>query len=374
MSSAVAERWGVLAAAIGFTPHEPVAGFRSSASFRQLWRALGPVVGPPPRYRHWLRGSHAGKRALVVTHIEGSGSNQSVHTSAVTEIVPPLLVGASITRENALTSLFGGQDVLLGIPDVDAALRIGALDPHGVRRLLLARAGDPTFLTRMSALVRSGYSASDSTAVWSGPGQITDPRTIMAGLDGAAWIANELAVRRAACRRTDAELFVESVWRDFAAEHALAFDAPRMLIEGVVSGVAVELALETNGGVLRTGLGVRFPHEVGVRIHLRRANALEFLSRLFTDPIRTGDPFFDDAFVLSGHPAQAVRAVFSNASLRAALCSLLAASELTMTDTGIFWVWPTPVQSREALEAQLKAGLSIAEALFGAARTQGPYR
>jgi hypothetical protein len=367
--------WAALAMALGLTPHEPSAGFGATASFRHLKRSLGPVAAPPPKFQHWLRGRRNGRRVLVVLHIEGSGSHRTAWTSTVTEIDPPLFIGASIGREGTLSTFFGGEDLKLGIPPVDDALRLGALDPVRLRALLLTPAGSPSMLSSLCAMVQDGFKVTDSTVVCSTVGYVTDPGAIARQLDQAAWLANELETRKRALGQTAAEARVEAEWRTFAEDRGLTFDAPRMHMHGTLHDAGIEVALETNAGRVQTSIGVRFPRPVGLQLHLTKAGTFAFLTRLFSQDIDTGDRAFDDAFIIQGHPEPAVRAVFQSPMLRATLLNIAGpASELSMTEQGVFWLWPAATIGSSQLDTHVRAALGATEALFGRLEPNGPYR
>ncbi len=370
-----ANEWAALARALGLTPHEPSAGFGSTASFRHLKRSLGPVAGPPPRFQHWLRGRRAGRRVMVVFHIEGSGSHQTSWTSTVSEIDPPLFVGASIGHEGLFSTFFNGEDLQLGLPPVDAILRLGALDPVYFRKLLLTRAGSPALLSTACSMVQNGFTVTDSTVVCSTSGYVTSPAQIAAQLDQAGWLASELEARKRAMGPTPAEERVAGEWRAYADSRGLKFDAARIHMHGAVNDAEIEVALETNAGVIQTAIGVRFPRPVGLRLHLKKAGTFAFLTRLFSQDIDTGDRWFDDAFIIQGHPEPAVRAVFQSQTLRATLLNIAgSASELSMTEQGVFWLWPAATIGSEQLDTHVRAALGATDALFGRVEPHGPYR
>ena len=289
---------------------------------------------------------------MVVFHIEGSGSHQTSWTSTVSEIDPPLFVGASIGHEGLFSTFFNGEDLQLGLPPVDAILRLGALDPVYFREILLTRAGSPALLSTACSMVQNGFTVTvtDSTVVCSTSGYVTSPAQIAAQLDQAGWLASELEARKRAMGPTPAEERVAGEWRAYADSRGLKFDAARIHMHGAVNDAEIEVALETNG-------------------------TFAFLTRLFSQDIDTGDRWFDDAFIIQGHPEPAVRAVFQSQTLRATLLNIAgSASELSMTEQGVFWLWPAATIGSEQLDTHVRAALGATDALFGRVEPHGPYR
>ena len=371
-----AQDWWALARALSFEPHEPSAGYGSQASFRSLKRALGPVVGPPPKWEHWLYGKRNGRECLVIQYETGSGSNRSTWTAVAARLDPPLFLGASIAREGFLSELFGGVDVQLGVPQFDGELRLGAFDQDRLRALLYP--SDAQALTTLQGLVRctrDGMHVTDSTAVYELSGVICDPIEVANRLDQAIWCATELARRKQSMPITPSEIAHRTEWQAYATRMGLDFDAPQMKLSGDIGGTRIEVALETNGARVQTAVTVRWPRELGVNVRLRKASGFSFLASLFGQDIATGDPAFDSMFQIQGYPEPWVRQCFAHPDLRATLQSVAAgANELTMNGTGVFWLWPGPALSRTDLDAHVQMAMRASGDLFGTVQTMGPYR
>jgi hypothetical protein len=368
--------WWNLARSLSFEPHEPSAGYGAYASFRQLKRALGPVVGPPPKWEHWLHGKRNGREAIVLQYETGSGSNRQTWTGVVVRIDPPLFFGTSISREGFLSDLFGGADLQLGAPMFDKELRLGALDGERLRALLYP--SDAQSTQTLQALVRAtrdGLHVTDSTAVFQLSGIVTDPMRIAQYIDQASFIAGELARRRASMPITPNETALRTEWQSYATTMQMDFDAPHMRMRGERNGTRVEVALETNGGRIQTAVTVKWPQALSVNVRLRKSGALAFLSKLFSQDIDTGDRVFDDMFLIQGYPEPWVRMVFAHPDLRATLCSIAAgANELTFNHEGCFWLWPAPTYARRDLDGHVSAALRASAALFGTVQSMGPFR
>jgi hypothetical protein len=371
-----ASDWWNLARTLSFEPHEPSAGYGAHASFRQLKRALGPVVGPPPKWEHWFYGRRSGRECIVLQYETGSGSNRQTWTALVVRLDPPLFLGTSISREGFLNELFGGVDVQLGAPQFDKELRLGAFDREKLRALLYP--SDPQSLATLQALVRGtrdGMHVTDSTVVFERSGILTDPIRTAQLLDLGVWVAEELGRRRASMPVTPDETARRAEWQAYATRMNLDFEPAQMKLSGAINGTKLEVALETNGARVQTAVTVRWPHELGVNVRLRKASGVSFLSSLFSQDIETGDPAFDSMFLVQGYPEPWVRQTFAHPDLRATLRNVAGgASELTMNNSGAFWLWPVAAIGRYDLEGHVSMALRASAALFGTVQAMGVYR
>lgn len=368
--------WLLLARALGYEPHAPVAGYGTLASFRHLKRAMGPRSTAAPSFATWLYGVRGGVEGIVLHYATGSGRSRRTWTAAIARLDPPLFIGASICAEAWLSDLFGGADVQLGVPAFDAELRLGALDPQRLRALLWPHDAEGTQL--LQALVRgtrAGMHVTDSTVAFQLSGLVTDAAQVAGALDEAAWVAAALGRRRAALAPSPGEAAIQGEWRAFADSMNLSFDPAHMRIEGEVRGTHVQVALETNGGRVQTAVAVRWPRALEGTVRVRKAGALAFLTELFGGDIKTGDRAFDDAFAVQGHPEPWVRHVFASQVLRDTLRGVAAfADEVTFDQEGAFWLWPVPAVRASDLDGHVTTALRASEAIFGAIEGVGPYR
>ena len=370
-------QWWMLGHALGLTPYLPSAGFGTQASFRQHRRALGAPVTAGPKWAHWLYGQRGGHEVLVLTYETGSGSHRSTHTAAIVRIDPPLFLGVSIAQDGFFSELFSGVDVQLGAPAYDSELRLGAFDAERLRELLLSpAAGDPTpVLQALTRGVRAQMHVTDSTVVFSMSGYVTDAGAVAAKLDLGVWIADALSRRRGAMAPTAAEARHRAEWQAYAEQRNLAFEPERMRLRGEVSGARIEVALETNGARLQTGITVEWPQTLALNLRVRKSTSFSFLANLFGGSVKTGYPDFDAVFDVQGQPAQHVGAIFGSPELRDSLIRLAPhASEVTMNGAGCFWLWPVPVITTAELDAHVGLALRMSTALFGGARSAGPFR
>jgi len=86
-----------------------------------------------------IAGSYQGVSLRIHIEVQGTGKNRHSYTRYIASFNTPLPQGLTITGEgftDKIVKFFGGQDIQVGIPRVDAALRIKGDDEVEVRRLL----------------------------------------------------------------------------------------------------------------------------------------------------------------------------------------------------------------------------------------------
>lgn len=368
--------WAELAQNLGLSPRVANAGYGQAASFGQLTRAIGAHAPPPPRFSHWLTGMWRGTESIVVHYATGSGKSRHLWTSAVVRLDPPLLLGATIDRDGSLARLFDGEDVALGIPHLDAALRLSAFSPDRLRELLYPRDHhDYAFLGTMAAEVHRGLSAADSRVTVRLPHLVVEPNRIRAALEVAHFVAAGLRVRRARMQPTPVEVAIRGAWAQFADRHGFTFDPERMLVRGTAGGATIEIALETVHRTVGTSIHIGWPRSLRVGLHVKKQGSLAFLTNLFEQDFKTGDGAFDEAFIVQGHDAAWVRHALAAPALREALrVAAHVATELTMNDEGLSWMHRLPARSTVELEEHLALATRASTALFGKLEDVGPYR
>ena len=357
--------WIHLAASLGFTPYETRAQMSLDGSFRQLRRALAAPASRPVGKEHWLHGVRNGREALVVNYWHGSGDNPTNRTAIVMELAPPLWLGATIGADGSMMTWAQGPDIPLNILELDQQLRLGALDPAALVAMLTPRDNvDLMFLHSLARAVDENLRVTDSTVYVEESGVVSDPAFVAAMLDRAAWVATELAHRRQRVPLRPAEVACRAEWKTFADARGLVFDPARMTLSGMLDGVAVDVALETNRGQIQTTLSVAWPRSLGVGLRVTKTGELGFLTGLFEQDIKTGDKPFDKAFQVQGEPEDRVRALLSSPELRALITEVARdAIEIVLSDTGVFWALSEPAMTAATLEAQVGAAVKMAPRL-----------
>jgi hypothetical protein len=383
--------WAALGAALNLRAHLACADYYDGDGFRQVRSRLG-MAAVSPKLDDYLWGSHEGADVILASYMETAKlSDFGVNTSrgkarfvaVLVDLDPPLFMGARVAREGMLSNVFGGSDVQLGVPEIDRALRLTSLDAEKLRALL-APAGpdDQAFLAKLSGLAAGGLYFTDSFVGYRLPGIEHQPAMVGACIANAVWVRRELAKRVARVPRRPHEAALAASWAAFAAKTALAFDEARFSLQGVVEGVAVEIALAATAGAPMTSVSVRWPRPIGVQLRLAKFDPskggdpelaegshrvlFQFFTDVLAQDIRVGDPKFDDAFHVQGFPEEHVRSALSSAGLRDAMVRIAkVATEVSMTDQGLTWFIRGQANAAD-LDQHLRMAVHTASALFPA--------
>ncbi|MFH1465748.1 MAG: hypothetical protein ABIO70_15280, partial [Pseudomonadota bacterium] len=110
-----ARAWGQFAASRGLTFHE------------------APLGGTPR-----ISGTWGGVPVTLALEYQGSGKNRTAYTRATARIQAALPRGLTVSAEgfaDRFIKLLGGQDIQVGLPELDQKLRIKADDEGGARRV-----------------------------------------------------------------------------------------------------------------------------------------------------------------------------------------------------------------------------------------------
>ncbi len=369
------EQWGTLASALELIPFEPTARYSHGTSFRQLKRALGVRASGEPKYSHWLYGRRNDTEVLVLTYEVGSGSSRTTHTGVIARIDPPLLLGFGARARTFMDGL-GPDGALLGDLAVDKQLYLSGFDHSRVKALLSIQEPDSrAIISQMLALAPLEVHVTDSLVLISKQGTNTDPHLVGPLIDRAVWLANAFAARRRTLAATPQELAMHAEWQSFAAAHGFRFDAARMKLEGAVDGSAVEMAIETEARISRTTVTVRFPSSVHVAFTARRTTMPNFLQGLFGQDIKIGDAAFDEMFVVTGRPEEAVREVLGKPELLTMLKEIgVRTTEVQLNHAQLHFSLESVITATPQLLWLAHAAQTTTTALFARAKTLGPYR
>ncbi len=369
------EEWGALASALELIPFEPTASYSHGTSFRQLKRALGGRASGAPKYSHWLYGRREETEVLVLTYEIGSGSSRTMHTGVIARIDPPLLLGLGVRGRNFMDGL-GPGGALLGDPSVDKRLYLSGFDHSRVTALLsLHEADSRALVSAILAIDPLEVHVTDSLVLISEQGTNTDPHLVGPLIDRAMRLANGFASRRRTLAATPQELAMHGEWQRFAGAHDFRFDAARMKLEGVVEGSAVEMAIETESRISRTTVTVRFPSSVDVAFTARRTEMPNFLQGLFGQDIKIGDPAFDEMFLVTGQPEEAVREVLGKPELLTMLKEIgVRTTEVQLNHAQLHFSLKSIITAGPQLLWLAHAAQTATTALFARAKTLAPYR
>ncbi|NUO53187.1 MAG: hypothetical protein HOV80_30435 [Polyangiaceae bacterium] len=383
--------WAALATALNLRAHLACSDYYDGDGFRQVRSRLG-MAAVAPKLDDYLWGAHEGAEVILASYKETAKlSDFGVNTSdgvarfvaVLVALDPPLFMGTRVSREGMLSNMFGGSDVQLGVPEIDRALRLTSLDADKLRALLApASAQDQAFLGKLSGLAGGGLYVTDSFVGYRLPGSQHDPAMVGACIANAVWVRNELAARAARVPKRPHEVALAESWAGVARAASLAFDEARFSLQGVVDGVALEIALSPTAGAPMTSVSVRWPRPIGVQLRLSKFDPakgadkeagegahrvlFQFLTDVIAQDIRVGDPKFDDAFLVQGFPEDHVRSALSSPSLRDAMVRIAkVATEVSMTDQGITWFIQGQAKAAE-LDEHIRMAVHTAGALFPA--------
>ena len=370
------QTWMALGRHLGLTPYHPTAGFTFGASFRQLKRSLGAPAYAPPQWKYWLCGQRRNLEVIVLLYTTGSGSHTTHWTGAVARIDPPLFLGLDVKRQGWL-QLIPVPDVILGHPLADQAFLFSGFDPARIRQLFSP--SDPQgmeLLNRMCALPKAhSLLISDSVVAISVTGTVTDPSAVLGMLDPAIDLADMLARRRRQMADSAGELAQQGQWRSFADLHGWSFDSYRMKLAGARDRIPMELALETDRSRVFVAATTRFPQPVAVAFSAIPTCLPNFMQGIFSQDIEIGDPAFDAAYKVTGHPVEAVQAALARPGLLGVLKHLAARTpEVHLSHQHLFFRLPGACPLMSDVELVVQLGSTVGRELFGQMQGMGPYR
>jgi hypothetical protein len=347
-------RWAETAAALGLGTFLPVGAFDMRATFKTMKRSLG---APPPRPSAWawMFGKRGKSEVLVAT---SARDDAQFVTSAVARIDPSLFLGIEAWRQPH--GMFEGR----------------AWAPDRMAQLF-GRA--PTAMTALANVPGASTAViTDSTVILNFPRIATDAREIGYALDTAVNAAASLAEARRGLPKSEGERTQEATWQAFASENSLAFDADRLELSGVVAAAKVRIALEGEPFCAMTTVNVEFPGRLNLGLSITRQRMPGFVGELMgVMDLPTGDAYFDEAFVLRGHPASAVQQMlWQNPRLRQTILELgLASHAFEVGDGHLFAQYVTPMATALELRGLCDRIAALVGALFpGVSQPAGPYR
>lgn len=372
------ESWWQLGRALGLSPCVAVRPFDMQACYRRLSRSRAALgLGALPSFQHQLCGEHRGTAVTVVQYETGSGSSTTAWTAAIARIDPPLWLGLEVRRESFVDELFGGRDIQLGDPAVDAKLRVSSFAPARTATFLSAADGEVRgALHYMQALTSShSLNVSDSSVQVTRMGVITDPGEVGRMLEAAVSLATWLSARRARVPPAQGAIVDLAMWERFAASQGFQFDPWRIVARGSGATAGIEIALETEGQRAFVALIVRYPRPAPVAFQAVRTSAPPFLQGLFSQDIQVGNHAFDDVYKVTGADPASVRALLGRPALLSALTDAAWLSkDVQVGQLGMDMRVERGMPSREDLDRLVSMATIVTSELSAGVPTQGPYR
>jgi hypothetical protein len=361
------QKWERAAAQLGLSL-EPAAsrvGFWSGTNIHQ--RMIGERGGVP---------ICVGIRVVVT----GTGKNRRRHYYTYVEAQLPrsLELGLHVSPSNwlasALGGLIGGQDLQVGIPDLDARYRIAASIADQARALLSAPYVAEVLLG-LSGRTFQPY-LTDTHVKLEAQSKCLDARDLAIAADWCVDLAHRVVSARTTIGLSTLQKVMNEAWRPIAESHGLSIDYERRMMSGRVGGMHVEVCGMQDGDHYRTAFVVRFDRPLGIGLKLERQDGWGALGGLVgMQDIKVGDRAFDDRFIVKGSPEAAVREALT-AEVRATLIQLQEhATSLTVEDRGlradVGWLVNEPSWLHAAITSIARAGAVMTGTHLSSA---GPYR
>lgn len=267
--------WEEAAATLGLALHEPPAaerGYRPGTSFARLERFVGGRVSSRPGRSHWMCGawtltSIRGRsprevQVVVLAHRATSSGEEVTHVLA--QIDPPLVLGLRLRRVgDGLGGLLRRLLVQPGAPvfgddALDRHLRLEARDPHHAALLFASSGGPAPRLGRRLAARHDLLFVGDDVVDLSVPGLVGEPAHLRRHVEDAATLAAEIANQHGWLPMHPERALLEGILRAAGQLVGFELDAPRLRLEGELSGARVRVAVESEGGHLGTCVTVWF--------------------------------------------------------------------------------------------------------------------
>lgn len=346
--------WADTAAALGFGLFLPLAAFDARATFKTLKRGIGTKAGRPSVWA-WMYGRRTAGETLVIG--QSRGDEGQLLTTVVARIDPPLFLGVEAYRQP--NGLFEGRS---WAPERTAQV--------------FARA--PTALTALAAIANAGaIGILDSTVVVNLPGIVADAGTIGYVVETARNAASALSEARKGLPKSEGERAQEATWGAFADTEHLKFDANRLEISGTMAGAKVRIALEGEPFAAVTTVNVELPGNLGLGLSVTKQRGPSILNSLVgIADLPSGDPWFDEAYVVRGNPAPTVQQMIFNPLLRRTIDDLArAARSFELGDAHLFAQYTTPLATEPELRGLRERIAGLVAILFPSTTgTRGPYR
>lgn len=346
--------WAETAAALGLGLYLPVGAFDMRATFKTMKRCLG-APAPRPSAWAWMFGKRGKTEVLVGTQVR---DDSQFVTSAVARIDPPLFLGIEAWRQPH--GMFEGR----------------SWAPDRVAQLF---ARTPTAMTALANVPGASTAViTDSTVILNFPHVAADAGALGDALDTAVNAAGSLAEARKGLPKSEGERTQEATWQAFASENSLAFDAERLELSGVVAASKARIALEGEPFCAMTTVNVEFPGRLNLGLSITRQRVPGFVGQLLgVMDLPTGDPYFDEAFVVRGNPATSVQQMlWQSPPLRQTILELgLASRAFEIGDAHLFAQYVTPMATALELRGLCDRIAALTSALFpGVSQPAGPYR
>ncbi|MDQ3031934.1 MAG: hypothetical protein M3Y87_05910 [Myxococcota bacterium] len=310
---------------------------RTAAELAASVQALGLTL----QGEHQASGVRDGIHVRLVLTTESRGSGKNRRTVRVTRywahFDPPLRMSLHVGEQTAffgdLLDLAGlSNDIELGDPALDAALRIKALEPDHARAVLRAADVQRAILAACAA---GSFSITDAHAFVQHDGWVTSQGGIASRLEPLWAVARGIAAARRQCRASW-EHAIDASWGGLAGTDGLAYDGARSWLGGRVGETTLDLSVQTERGALVTRASATFAAPLGLGMQVYRTGLAQNLGKLFgAQDVQVGVAEFDALYTVKATDADGVRSALAGGGAHALLQLQSIASELTVDDAGV---------------------------------------
>lgn len=391
---AMSSPWVGVARTLGLAPYYACGSVLAAEGWQDLRRLVGDPIAHETVARlgdllmvgTW-RGTPVFVAQSAIYAVERGQPNAYV-AQVFAPIEPPLHLGLSVQPQGSTGGGARLPDLVVGEPAFDGAFHVFAGEPDLVRPLFARTGQPPELVDALAEMAREGVSVDivdDRVRIYVG-GEMLNPQTLSAWLDGARWIAERLQRSSHALPRSTAREAFQHTMEELAGPLGLEVTREPMA-HGTVSGVEVWVHLSSARGRLTTALVARIPSPVvqGLRImrkastapapyHFSLLNLHDALDTRRTET-RTGFPGLDAALCVQGHPERELRGALL--PLQERLLRANRYAEGFLVQDGVVRLALTGASHRApSLEAALAEVVAIATGLSTAAVAppERPYR
>ncbi|MDB5217350.1 MAG: hypothetical protein JWO86_5277 [Myxococcaceae bacterium] len=362
-------------------------------SFASVRRELAEPAMPEPKTTPWLHGERGGISVIAApvwlaswTHIhqpyDGTLMDTAMppapYTLAMAEIDPPLFAGVRMVNRDS--PRFGPPVpealVRFGNPTLDTMFWTYAFDVDRLHRIFAPQHAGDDFAQAIAAAAKMAIvSIQDGVVEVMTPGHGYAPRRLEGQLDVATTIARELSLRSSTLPERAGEAPAKRQWAELVAARGLGFDSHRWHAFGRVSGVAVEVLLESAADGVHTTVRAMFRASLGCGLYVKRGRRPPLFGVFWrAEGLELGNEEWDRVFRLEAFEAIRARELMLNPVARAALLHLARdVSELVLNDAEVL-VAAEGVVPPSRLGEMIDGLVAVVDVLTPPLPAAGPFR
>lgn len=385
--------WSLLARDLGL----PIAMVSERSmvgwSFASVRRELAEPAMPEPKETPWLHGERGGISVIAAPvwlaswrptgeRYDGTPFGRtalpSPYSLAMAEIDPPLFAGVRMVNRDS--TRFGPPvpEALVRFDDpvLDTKFWTYAFDPERLRRVFARQHAADDFAQAVAAATGNAIvSIQDGVVEVMTPGHGYQPARLQAQLEVATTIARELSARSSLLPERPGEGPAKAKWAALMASRGLAFDAHRWHAFGRVSGVAVEVLLESAADGVHTTVRAMFRASLGCGLYVKRGHRPPLFGIFWrAEGLELGHEDWDRMFRVEAFDAVRARTLLNADGVRTSLVHLARdASDVVVNDAEVL-VATVGVADPARLGELIDGLVAVVEHLTPALPSAGPFR